>query len=179
MTVRTIAGWTAVVSGGLLVTSMVAMTLAGWSGVVRPETGAASRSTTMMGSGTAMMPMAGMMPMSGGHMSGMGGMMHGTTASTGEGPIAGAVEVRVQVRNFGFDPNEIRLPKDRDVNITLANPTSVEHDLTVPALGIHLVAQPGTTRTFGVGALPAGRYAAYCSVPGHNESGMRATVIVE
>lgn len=175
MTVRTTAGWIAVVSGGLLLVAIVAMTVAGWSGIVRPATaGSGSATTTMMGPGSGMMPMM----MGGGHMSGMG-MMRGSAASTGEAAIAGAVEVRVDLRNFGFDPNEIRLPKDRDVNVTLANPTTVDHDLTVPALGIHLVAPAGTTRTFGVRALPAGRYDAYCSVPGHREVGMRATVIVE
>jgi len=53
------------------------------------------------------------------------------------------------------------------------------HDLTVPALGIHIVANPGETKTVGLRGLPPGRYDAYCSVPGHADQGMRAAVLVE
>ncbi len=67
------------------------------------------------------------------------------------------------------------------MNLTFTNPasTGVVHDFTVPALGIHIVANPGETKTVGLHSLAVGRYDAYCSVPGHADLGMRATVIVE
>jgi plastocyanin len=111
---------------------------------------------------------------------GRGMMLHGDT-----GPAAAAIpsapEVRVQVVGFSFSPSEIRLPKNGEANLTFANPAGggVAHDLTVPALGIHVTANAGETRTIGLRGLPAGRYDAYCSVPGHASLGMRATVIVE
>ena len=70
------------------------------------------------------------------------------------------------------------LPKNADVNLTFSVPAAngVVHDFTVPALGIHVVANPGETRTVGLRGLPAGRYGAFCSVPGHAEAGMRVQV---
>ncbi len=109
------------------------------------------------------------------------GMMGFGNAGPAATAIPSATEVRVQAANFGFTPNEIRLPKGADLNLTLTNPSGngVVHDLTVPALGIHIVANPGETRTVGLRGLAAGRYDAYCSVPGHADLGMFATVIVD
>lgn len=165
-----IAGRTALVSGLLLVLAIAGTAIAGPT----PFGGGAWTASWPMGPGM----------MGTGHMGAgaMGGGMMGFGAS---GPAAtaipGAPEVRVQAANFGFGPSEIRLPKDGDVNLTLVNPaaTGVVHDLTVPALGIRIVANAGETRTTGLRGLAAGRYDAYCGVPGHAELGMRATVVVE
>ena len=123
----------------------------------------------------------GMMAMGNGMMGMGGGMMGFGTSGPASTAIPTAAEVRVQAANFSFTPSEIRLPKNADVNLTFANAagTGVVHDLTVPALGIHIVASPGETKTVGLRGLAAGRYDAYCSVPGHADLGMRATVIVE
>jgi len=171
MTPRATAGVVAAVSGALLVVGIVATSIAGSAGWAGAGAVTAAMGPSMMG--------GPLMPMAGGHMGAMGGMMRGIAGSTGDGPIAGAPEVRVQALNFRLEPSEVRLPKDRDVNLTLTNSTAVVHDITVPALGVQVVAQPGTTRTVGLRSLPAGRYVAYCSVPGHADLGMRATVVVE
>lgn len=123
-------------------------------------------------------------PMGPGMMDGRGmgpGMMGFGSSGPASSPIPNAPEVRVQAANFSFTPNEVHLPKNADVNLTFTNPSStgVVHDFTVPALGIHVVADPGETKTVGLRGLPAGRYDAFCSVPGHADAGMRATVIVE
>ena len=67
------------------------------------------------------------------------------------------------------------------MNLTLVNPkaNAALHDLVVPALGIRVVADAGETKTVGLRGLAAGRYDAYCSVPGHADLGMRAIVIVQ
>jgi heme/copper-type cytochrome/quinol oxidase subunit 2 len=108
------------------------------------------------------------------------GMMGFGSSGPASSPIPGASEVRVEALNFGFSPSEVHLPKNADVNLTFSVPAAngVAHDFTVPALGIHVVANPGETRTVGLRGLPAGRYDAFCSVPGHAEAGMRATVVV-
>lgn len=49
--------------------------------------------------------------------------------------------------------------------------TAVLHDITMPALGIDVVANVGETRTIGRRGLAAGRYAAFCSVRGMMSSG--------
>ena len=181
MNARSIAGWVAVTSGALLAVGMVISAFAASTGQLGAGVGgwphmmgAGQMGGGMMGGGMA----NGMM--GGGGMMGHGMMGFGTSgpAST---PIPGATEVKVQAANFALSPGEIRLPKNADVNLSFTNAagTGVVHDLTVPALGIHVVANPGETRTVGLRGLAAGRYDAYCSVPGHADLGMRATVIVE
>lgn len=164
MTTQRIAGLTALTTGLLLVFAIVASAIGGTSGV-----GGSAPAGWQFGPG----------------MMGVGQMGPGMMGFGSSGPAAtavpGAAEVRVQVGNFGFTPNEIRLPKGVEVNLTLVNPaaTGVQHDLTVPGLGIHLIANAGETRTAGLRGLAAGRYDAYCSVPGHADLGMRAIVVVE
>jgi heme/copper-type cytochrome/quinol oxidase subunit 2 len=165
MTAQRVAGWVAIISGVLLLVGIAASAIGGAAGL----TGS---------SATAYWPMNPGMMGSGPMGPGMMGFGNAGPAATA---IPNATETRVQAANFGFTPNEIRLPKGADVNLTLNNPPAngVLHDLTVPALGIHVVANPGETRTVGLRGLAAGRYDAYCSVPGHADLGMRATVIVE
>jgi len=177
MRAQIIAGWVALVAGvalaaGVLVTA-AAPSVAGVS------TGMGRVSWPM---GPGMMGGSGQMMGGSGHMGGgMGGMMGFGNAGPASTAIPGATEVRVETANFYFSPSEIRLPRGAEVNLTLANPaaTGVVHDLTVPSLGIHIVANAGETRTIGLRGLAAGRYDAYCSVPGHASLGMRASVVVD
>ena len=164
MNAQGIAGLIATLSGASLVVTLVVAALVG------PAALGGTGATTTWPMGPGMMGMGASMD--------HGMMGSGTSAAS---PIPGATEVRVQAANFSFTPNEIRLPKNADVNLTLTNAvgTGVVHDLTVPALGIHVAASPGDTRTVGLRGLPAGRYDAYCSVAGHADLGMRATVVVE
>jgi len=165
MTAQRVAGWVAVIAGVLLL-----------AGIAASAIGAAAGLT--ISSPTAYWPMGPGMIGNGPMGPGMMGFGNAGPAATA---IPSATEVRVQAANFGFAPSEIRLPKGTDLNLTLTNPSAngVVHDLTVPALGIHIVANPGETRTLGLRGLAAGRYDAYCSVPGHADLGMRATVIID
>lgn len=163
-TVRTVAGWVAFGASLLLLLGIAVSSMAAATGLVDEAGSAGWMGPGMMGSGQ------------------MGPGMMGFGAS---GPAATAIpnaaEVQVQASNFSFAPSEIRLPAGTGVNLTLSNPasTGVAHDLTVRALGIHIVASAGATQTVGLRGLAAGRYDAYCSVPGHADLGMRATVVVE
>jgi heme/copper-type cytochrome/quinol oxidase subunit 2 len=159
MNAQRVAGLTALVSGAILVIGILMQALTGPTAF--GNTGAWPMGPGMMGNG----PMGP-------------GMMGFGNAGPAATPIPGAHEVRVQAANFTFTPSEITLPTGAEVNLTLSNPTSVAHDLTVPALGIHIVVNPGETRTVGLRGLTAGRYDAYCSVPGHAEAGMRAVIVV-
>ncbi len=167
MKAQTVAGWIAVGAGLALVVALLVSAIA-------PAAAGSPGASWPMGPGM----MGGRGHMGGG---GMGGMMGFGNAGPASTAIPGATEVRVQTSNFSFSPSEIRLPKSAEVNLTLNNPAAngVVHDLTVAALGIHIVANAGETRTIGLRGLAAGRYDAYCSVPGHADLGMRATVIVE
>lgn len=173
MRTQRISGLIALSSGLVLVVALVASALLG-----------SAFFANMGSSGNASMG-PGMMAashMGGGMMMGMGPGMMGFGSSSPAAPaIPSAPEVRVQAANFSFTPSEIRLPKGTGVNLTFTNPgnTGVVHDLTVPALDIHIAANSGETQTVGLRGLAAGRYDAYCSVPGHADLGMRAVVVVE
>ncbi len=177
MTARTIAGWIALLSGGLLVVALAGSALAAGTG---STTGPASLDVKMGGGPGA--GFSGAFGMGAGHTNnGMGGMMGFGSSGPASSSVPGAPEVKVDARNFGFTPGEIRLPANADVNLTLVNPAAnaALHDLTVPALGIHVVANAGETKTVGLRGLAVGRYDAICSVQGHADLGMRAVVIVQ
>lgn len=172
MRAQRIAGLVALTSGSLLVLALVVAAFTGPTALANTSSGA----SWPMGPG-----MMGADHMRNGSM-GMGqGMMGFGSSGPTATAIPGAPEARVQAANFSFSPNEIRLPKGADLNLKFTNAanTSVVHDFTLPALGIHIAADPGETKTVGLRGLAAGRYDAYCSVPGHADLGMRATVIVE
>lgn len=183
---RSAAGVVSVVSAFALLGALVLSSIAWSMGGATPLPVGGSGWTSMMGPGWMMGP---------GPMSGMGGMT-GLRRGPGSGPgmmardgpasawsggaaIVGAPEVSVVTTEMSFAPSEIRLPANAPVNLTLADRGAVAHDLTIPLLGVRLAVGPGETRSVGLRALPAGRYSAYCSVPGHASAGMRALVVVE
>ena len=175
MTAERVAGFTALFSGGLL-----ALVLAITAAAAPDAFSGMTMGTAMPMSGCAAMQMNGMMS---GGMGMSGAACGGAGASASPAPsataIPGATEVRVTAANFSLTPSEIYLPKGSSVNITLVNTSDQSHDLTAPGLGLHVVAGPGETRTTSLSNLAAGRYDAYCSVPGHAQLGMRATIIVD
>ncbi len=71
------------------------------------------------------------------------------------------------------------VPPAEAVNLTLRNDGTIQHDLTVPSLGIHIVARPGRSVTAGLKDLERGRHDGFCSVRGHEDGGMHLKVIVE
>ena len=169
MNTQRIAGLSALIAGLLLVFAVAGSAITGATGTLGDPSTAWQMGPGMPGTGHVGPGMMGP------------GMMGFGTSGPAATAVPGATEVRVQAANFAFTPGDIRLPKSAEVNLTLVNPAAngVVHDLTVPALGIHIVANAGETRTAGLRGLTAGRYDAYCSVLGHADLGMRATVVVE
>lgn len=163
-------------SGASYPMGMGAQAMGGGMGAGSGMTGMGVGSATgMMGSdgmGAGMMGSGQMM--GSGHMYGWGG----TSTATSSAAIPGALEVRVTAGEFTLSPAEIVLPASGEVNLTLENRGALPHDLTIPGLGVRVVAAGGQTQTVGLRDLPAGTYTAYCSIPGHADAGMRATVIV-
>lgn len=101
-----------------------------------------------------------------------------TSIETTAPAIPGAPEVAVSAMDIHFSAPEITLPA-HEVNLTLRNDGVLRHDLTIPALGVHIGAAPGQSVTAGLRDLPPGRYDGYCSVSGHADAGMRITVRVD
>ncbi|MEX2322462.1 MAG: cupredoxin domain-containing protein [Acidimicrobiia bacterium] len=94
-----------------------------------------------------------------------------TTTAGGAG-----VEVIIGATEFEFDPDELTVPADTEITLTLVNNGVVEHDITIDELDFHLLARPGETVSTTL-TVPAGIYMVYCAVPGHHEAGMMGTLI--
>jgi len=177
MNTTKIAGLTAAVAGSALLVLMLGTAVVGpgygaGTGAGWPGNGGGF---SMMGQGTGMMGQ-------GFSMMGQGTSMMGGSAAAGNAgaaAIPGATEVTITAADLTFSPTELRLPAGREVNLTLVNRGQVLHDLTIPGLGVHIVAGPGESRTVGLRNLTPGRSEGFCSVPGHAQAGMRVTVVVE
>lgn len=117
------------------------------------------------------------MPMGSNSMNGsMDDSMMGHDASSPTVP--GAREIAVTASSFKFQPAEIHVRAGEDVTIVLTS-TDVGHDFTIDGLDVHVAAEPGRPERGGLHAPSiAGRYTAYCSVAGHRQAGMIATVVV-
>lgn len=185
MGAQRIAGTVAVIAAaGLLVLAIVSSVAGlGWNG--QTWTAGTTTAGTVMGSGImggfggSMMGGAGMMGGGmGPGMMGPGHMGFGYDTQGATTPISGAATVTVTATDLRFSPTEITLGSG-ETNLALKNDGVVVHDLTVPALGVRIVAGPGQTTTVGLRDLPAGQYAGYCGVPGHAEAGMRIAVAVQ
>ena len=91
--------------------------------------------------------------------------------------------VNVVAREFAFEPREIRV-KPGMVRFAVKNEGTVEHDFEIVGAAEHgaeheqKLFKAGETYTLEADLKP-GRYEAVCNVPGHKESGMVATVVVE
>lgn len=95
-------------------------------------------------------------------------------------PVASASQpsgtgISVDAAEFGFTPDTIDLPAGSEATVTLTNKGTVEHDITVDALGVKIFAKPGQTVS-GTVTAKAGTYEFYCSVPGHKQAGMVGTI---
>lgn len=93
-------------------------------------------------------------------------------------PVAGAPTIEVEATEFAFQPDRLVIDAGGTVNLTLVNRGGLVHDLTIPELGIHLVATPGETTTTGLEVSKAGEYRMVCTVPGHAEAGMIGLIVV-
>ena len=84
-------------------------------------------------------------------------------------------EISVGATEFAFDPATIEVPAGGEATITLTNKGTIEHDITVDALGVLIFAKAGET-TSGTVTATAGTYEFYCSIPGHKQAGMVGTL---
>jgi plastocyanin len=89
----------------------------------------------------------------------------------------GARVIAVTGEDFAFDPKRIEIAAGEEVAIELTA-VDLEHDLVIDGVEAHIHADPGETTTGGLRISEPGTYTAYCSVPGHREAGMTATIVV-
>jgi plastocyanin len=114
---------------------------------------------------------------------GMGpGMMEGLWADPGDAaPVEPAFpdadDLTVILDDFAFDPSDVTVQTGQ-VNLTLVNEGAAVHDLTVPELGITILASPGESVTTGLEFDTPGTYDTLCSIPGHAALGMTGSLVV-
>jgi plastocyanin len=83
--------------------------------------------------------------------------------------------------SLDFEPDAFTVPAGEEITVSLSA-DGVEHDFVVEDLGgedvdvVH--ADAGETATGTFTADEAGTYTVFCSVPGHREAGMEATLEV-
>jgi heme/copper-type cytochrome/quinol oxidase subunit 2 len=87
-------------------------------------------------------------------------------------------EITVTANEFLFGPDQIHLPANQEVTLTLVNDGMVEHDFEIRGLGHHLHAMPGASDSMSVTISEPGSYEVYCTLPGHEEAGMKAEILV-
>jgi len=99
---------------------------------------------------------------------------------TGTAPSPESLVVGVVMREFEFEPRPL-VAKAGRVRFQLMNRGSVEHDFMITEImdmeHERDLVQPGQSKTIEVDLKP-GVYEVVCTVPGHKEAGMKATIEV-
>jgi len=98
----------------------------------------------------------------------------------GEQAAAAPAKTEVMLSDFKIEPTTISVPSGQPVEFTVTNHGQAQHSFAVD-VGAKTYAtdliDPNGTATLDVPALDAGVYTAYCTVPGHKDLGMIATVL--
>ena len=118
------------------------------------------------------------------------------------GKTAGAASITVTLSEFAFDPNSITVAAGTPVEITLVNDGATGHDFVIEIIPVTDVSAEGgmdehemaaeheefdlhaSVAAGGTGVLrftptAPGVYQIFCSVPGHQDAGMVAELIVQ
>lgn len=117
---------------------------------------------------------------------GCGGDASGDSGSSGEhsgsmkmstgSPSAAGVVLEVMGTEYEFGPTPLKASAGL-TTIRFTNKGAMEHDFSIKTLGVHLNVQPGKTAEATV-TLKPGIYKSTCTIPGHAQSGMQATLTV-
>jgi plastocyanin len=100
----------------------------------------------------------------------------------GGGSAQPAGSIKVTLTEFKFDPSTISAPSGKVV-FFLVNGGTTSHDMIIRDSsnnrvdGSELISA-GDTFVFTVNSIPAGTYAIFCDQPGHEASGMKATLTI-
>jgi uncharacterized cupredoxin-like copper-binding protein len=87
-------------------------------------------------------------------------------------------ELLVRAMEFSFTPSSIRVIVGRKIRITLDNAGQVEHDFEIAGTNVHIHAASGQQSSMVVSFDKAGYYQVICTLPGHKEAGMTASIHV-
>ncbi len=96
-------------------------------------------------------------------------------SSSASSPASGKIEV--EAFDLGFTPAAVTVPAAGSYEVTLNNTGAAPHDITF-ADGTKIDAAPGATEA-GTVTIPAGGLTFICSIPGHEQAGMKGAITVE
>jgi uncharacterized cupredoxin-like copper-binding protein len=101
----------------------------------------------------------------------------GSDDAPGGTSAAGSAVLDVEATEMKFIPQDLRVAPGT-VTVVLRNSGVILHDFRLEGMPNVLVeAKPGETSR-GSWALRAGAYVVYCSLPGHRQAGMVASLVV-
>ena len=101
------------------------------------------------------------------------------SGGTEEQAAAGPATIEVMLSEFAIDPSAIAVPVGQPIEFSVMNMGQAQHTFAVDVNGKTYetdLIDPNATVVLDVPALEAGTYAAYCTVSGHKDLGMLATV---
>ncbi len=84
----------------------------------------------------------------------------------------------VTAREFAFTPAKLSIEKPGPLVVNFTNAGVVEHDFTITGVTGRAYALPASKGTGTFDLTKPGTYAVMCSIPGHKEAGMVATLTV-
>jgi uncharacterized cupredoxin-like copper-binding protein len=112
---------------------------------------------------------------------GCGGSSGGSGGGAGSTPAnAQVVEIDIAQSGFAFTTSTATA-KAGTVELRAKNPQSVTHDISLKGNGVDAhgnMVSSGGVSTVTVKNLKPGTYEYYCSVPGHEQAGMKGTLTV-
>lgn len=91
--------------------------------------------------------------------------------------VEGAREIEVTGKDLRFTPDELTVAAGEDVTIVFTA-ADVTHDFTIPEVDVHVGADARGTVQGGLRIDEPGTYTYVCTVPGHEDAGMRGTLTV-
>jgi len=108
------------------------------------------------------------------------GEAESTSARYAGGPSAAPSVVVVEATDFAFSPSTLSLAEGEEIVLRIVNKGSVEHNISIPPLGLSLTASPGeAVETRLIVPEPSRAGAFTCTLPGHAEAGMTGEIRIE
>lgn len=104
-----------------------------------------------------------------------------TTAAAAAAPSGGGGALTLSESEFKIDPATPKVAKPGEITITVKNTGAVTHALAVqtpsgPVQSGNIA--PGATATLKVNISKPGKYTFFCPIPGHEQAGMKGTLVV-
>lgn len=102
------------------------------------------------------------------------------TSVTSPSSTSQATQVTVVGTEFAFTPSTVTLKAGQPVQLTFKNAGQYPHNFTVSELNIQTkTIQPGQEDTITFTPSKTGSFTYVCTVPGHEDRGMKGTLVVQ